>query len=154
MVVCALIPRFALVAALRARRELLGEPVALGPEPGGVASVGEVSPAAEAFGVITGMRVGEALARCPSLQLVPPDPEAVSWLWGDALDRLEGIGAAVESDRPGEGYFEADGLLGLHDGRIEAVMAAARRALAQGGLAGVRMGASTWSGAVGSLCQQ
>ena len=143
MVVCVLIPRFALVAALRARRDLLGEPVALGPEPGGPAIVGEVAPAAEAFGVTPGMRMGEALARCPSLQLVPPDPEAVTWLWGDALDRLEGIGAAMESDCPGEGYFEADGLLGIHDGRVEAVMAAARRALSEGGVSGVRVAAST-----------
>lgn len=143
MVVCVLIPRFALVAALRARRELLGEPVALGPEPGGPAIVGEVAPAAEAFGVAPGMRMGEALARCPSLQLVPPDPEAVTWLWGDALDRLEGMGAAMESDHPGEGYFEAEGLLRLHDDRVEAVMAAARRALAEGGISGVRIAAST-----------
>src|SRR5215210_8056393 len=135
VVVCTLIPRFPLVAALDGRRELLVEPVALGPEPGRPAFVGEVSPAAEAFGVTSGMRVGEALARCPSLQLVPPEPDAVSWLWRDVLDRLEGIGAAVESDRPGEGYFEASGLLGLYGDRVEAVMAVARRALAAGGMA-------------------
>ncbi|MDP8943692.1 MAG: hypothetical protein M3N16_06185, partial [Actinomycetota bacterium] len=69
MVVCVLVPRFALQAALRAREEgaavLFSEPVALAPEPGGAQVVGDVSPAAEAVGVVAGMRAGEALARCP-----------------------------------------------------------------------------------------
>src|SRR4051812_17174283 len=110
MVVCILFPRFALVAALGDRRALLSEPIALAPEPGRPQQVGEVSAAAEAFGVTTGMRVGEALARCPELRLVPPDPEGVRTLWGRVLDRLEGIGAAVESDSAGVAYFEAGGL--------------------------------------------
>ena len=63
--------------------------------------MGEVSAAAEAFGVARGMRLGEALARCPELRLVPPDPERVRALWEAVLDRLERIGAAVESDRAG-----------------------------------------------------
>ena len=143
MVVCVLVSRFPLAAALGERRELLGSPVALAPEPGGPAVLGEVAPAAEAFGVAAGMRLGEALARCPELRLVPPDPEAVSLSWGDALDRLESMGAAVESDLPGEAYFEADGLLGLHQD-VEGVMAAARRALAGGALVtGTGLGASS-----------
>src|SRR4051812_29176931 len=81
MVVCVLFSRFALVAALEGRRELMGEPVALAPEAGRRQVVGEVSPAAEAFGVVPGMRVGEALARCPELRLVPPDPDGVRALW-------------------------------------------------------------------------
>ncbi len=47
-------------------------PAALAPEPGGLQQVGEVSLAAEAFGVFAGMRLGEALSRCPRLVLVPP----------------------------------------------------------------------------------
>src|SRR6476646_4025708 len=85
MVVCILFSRFALVAALEGRRELMGEPVALAPEAGRRQVVGEVSPAAEAFGVVPGMRVGEALARCPELRLVPPDPDGVRTLWRRAL---------------------------------------------------------------------
>ena len=75
--------------------------------------VGEASGPAEAFGVRAGMRLGEALARCPDLALVPPDPERAEAAWEDALRRLEGIGAEVESERPGEAFFEADGLRGL-----------------------------------------
>jgi protein ImuB len=129
---CALIPRFALVAALGERAGMLGRPVALAPEPGGPQVVGEVSGAAEAFGIHGGMRLGEALARCPSLALVPPDPERAAEAWEEALGRLEGIGAAVESDRPGEALFELDGLRPLWGG-IEQVLRRARRALAGGG---------------------
>src|SRR4051794_35626710 len=99
VVVCLLLPRFALRAALVERRSLVGEPVALAPEPGGRQVVGEASGAAEALGVTAGMRVGEALAHCPELRLIPPDPEGERALWGRVLDRLEGIGASVESDR-------------------------------------------------------
>src|SRR3954464_4056787 len=116
MVICVLFSRFALTAALDERRELMGEPVALAPEAGRRQVVGEVSPAAEAFGVVPGMRTGEALARCPELRLVPPDPDGVRSLWRRALDRLERIGAACESDREGEAFFEADGLRGIHGG--------------------------------------
>ncbi|MEA2451077.1 MAG: protein ImuB [Thermoleophilaceae bacterium] len=127
MVVCVLVSRFALVAALEGRRELMGEPVALAPEPGRRQVIGEVSPAAEAFGVAAGMRVGEALARCPELRLVPPDPDGVRTLWRRTLDRLERIGAACESDHAGEAFFDADGLRGIHGG-LDGVLDAARRA--------------------------
>jgi len=73
--------------------------------------------------------VGEALARCPELRLVPPDPDTVRVRWSGVLDRLERIGAAPESDRAGEVHFEADGLHGIHGGHLEGVLTAARRAL-------------------------
>jgi protein ImuB len=129
MIACALYLRFALLAALEGRRELLGEPVALAPEPGGRQLVGEVSAAAEAFGVVAGMRVGEALARCPELRLVPPDPDGVRSAWGRVLDRLGGIGARSESDAAGVAFFGVDGLRRIHGGRVEDVLAAARGAL-------------------------
>ncbi len=83
------------------------------------------------------MRLGEALARCPRLKLVPPDPAGVADAWERLLVRLESIGAGVEPERPGLVCFEADGLLRLHGGlpglretdRVRGVLAAARRAL-------------------------
>lgn len=138
MIVCVLIPRLALTTAVGQRRELLQGPTALAPEPGASQQVGEVSPAAEAFGVHPGMRLGEALARCPQLALVPPDPAGVADHWERLLVRLESIGAAVEPERPGVACFDARGLLRLHGGRaptgregdqLAAVLAAARRAL-------------------------
>jgi protein ImuB len=140
MVVCVLFSRFALVAALGDRRELMGEPVALAPEAGRRQVIGEVSPAAEAFGVVPGMRVGEALARCPELRLVPPDPDGVRTLWRRALERLERIGAACESDREGEAFFEADGLRGIHGGALDGVLDAARAAVGRGARIGCAPG--------------
>ena len=129
MIACALYPRFTLLAALGGSAELLGRPAALAPEPGGRQLIGEVSAAAEAFGVSAGMRVGEALARCPDLRLVPPDPDGVRSAWGRVLDRLGGIGAECESDRAGVAFFDVDGLRGIHGGRFEGVLSAARGAL-------------------------
>jgi protein ImuB len=140
MIVCILFSRFALVAALEGRRELMGEPVALAPEAGRRQVVGEVSPAAEAFGVVPGMRTGEALARCPELRLVPPDPDGVRSLWRKALDRLERIGAACESDREGEAFFAADGLRGIHGGSLDGVLLAARQAVGRGARIGCAPG--------------
>lgn len=102
--------------------------MALAPEPGGPQVVGEASGPAEAFGVRAGMRLGEALARCPGLILVPPDPERAETAWEDAIRRLEGIGAAVEPGRPGEAFFEAGGLLGLY-GSIGGTLRGAREAI-------------------------
>ena len=128
MIVCVLFPRFALTTALGDRGEMLQNPIALAPEPGGAQQVGEVSLAAEAFGVQPGMRLGEALARCPQLTLVAPDPAGVADLWERLLVRLESIGAAVEPEQPGLVCFDAHGLLRMHRG-IDGVLGAARRVL-------------------------
>ncbi len=127
-IVCVLLPRFQLMIAAGDRNELLQVPAALAPEPGGVQVVGEVSLPAEAFGVHPGMRLGEALARCPRLTLVPPDPAGVADQWERLLVRLESIGAAIEPERAGLGCFDARGLERLYGG-IEGVLAATRRAL-------------------------
>src|SRR5580693_10351908 len=116
MIVCVLFPRFQLSIAAGDRTELLQTPAALAPDLGGVQSVGEVSLSAEAFGVHPGMRLGEALARCPRLELIPPDPAGVADAWERLLVRLESMGAAVEPERPGLVCFDACGLLKLHGG--------------------------------------
>ena len=151
MVVCVLIPRFSLLAALGDRRALLSEPVALAPEAGGDQAVGEVSAPAEAFGVAAGMRMGEALTRCPGLRLVPPDPEGVRLLWHEVLDRIERMGGAPESERAGAAFFEAGGLQGIHGGDLPGVLSATRRVLGRS----ARLGAapsrfSSYCAALGS----
>ena len=115
-VVCVLLPRFELLSALGERRELLRRPAALAPEPGAAQLVGEPSAPAEGLGVRAGMRLGEAISRCPELVLVPPDPERADRDWEAVIRRLEGIGAEVEPGRPGEAFFEAGGLGGLWGG--------------------------------------
>lgn len=136
-VVYVLLPRFELVVAVGGREELLRTPAALAPEPGREARVGETSPTAEAFGVRAGTPLGEALARCPSLTLVPADPAGVTDRWERLLVRLESIGAEVEPERPGLACFAARGLLRLHGGSLERVLAATRIALRQPARLGV-----------------
>src|SRR3954471_6072407 len=129
MVVCILLPRFELAVAAGGREALASGPIALAPEIGREALIGETSAAAEAYGVRAGLRLGEGLARCPRLRLVTPDPAGVADAWERVVGALEGIGAAVESDQPGIAWFEEQGLRGLHGGSVESVITAARRAL-------------------------
>ena len=105
MVACVLIPRLALSSALSDRRAMVGRPMALAPEPGGPQVVGEVSGAAETFGVRPGMRLAEALGRCPALVLVAPDPVRAENVWEETIGRLERIGAAVEPAAPRRGVL-------------------------------------------------
>ncbi len=134
MIVCMYIPRFELAVTAGegskiAQQTLAGRALAVAPLVGGEQRVGEVSGAAEARGVARGMVLGEALARCPDLVLVPGDPVLVAEAWETAMRALESIGAAVEPARPGLAYFESDGLRGIH-GPVVATIAAASRALA------------------------
>ena len=129
MIVCVHIPRFELAVAAGGRQVLAAGPVALAPEHGREQLIGEASAAAEAHGVKAGVRLGEALARCPTLQLVTPDPAKVADEWERLQIALENVGAAIESDRPGLAFFDAHGLRNLHGGSVEGVIAAARRAL-------------------------
>lgn len=133
MVVCVYLPRFELTAAAGegstlAQQALAGRALAVAPSTGAEQRVGEVSGAAEAVGVRCGMALGEALARCPELVLVPADPVRAAEVWEGALLALESIGAAVEPARAGLAYFETDGLRGMHGGDGAAI-AVARRAL-------------------------
>jgi protein ImuB len=136
MVICAHIPRFALTVAAGGTRTLAGRALALAPMAGAELRLGEVSGAAEAFGVSAGMALGEALVRCPELELVPADPLAVAEEWEEVVCALEGIGASVEPAREGLAYFEADGLRGLH-GSDAHTISATRRALARPARIGV-----------------
>lgn len=129
MIVCVLIPRFELAVAAGGREALAAGPVALAPEAGSEQRIGQSSAAAEAFGVHAGLRLGEALARCPGLRLVAPDPVGVADEWDRLLGALEGIGAAVEPGPPGSAWFDARGLETLHGG-LEGVIKSTRRALA------------------------
>jgi hypothetical protein len=67
-----------------------------------------------------------------------PNPVAAAEATEAMVRRLEGLGAAVESERPGEAFFAIDGLRGIHGGDSAGVLAAARGAL--GGGAALRIG--------------
>src|ERR1700751_4487223 len=145
MVACVQMPRFELVAAAEgssvARRAVAGGALAVAPPvsaDGAAAAgrLGEVWGAAEARGVARGMLLGEALARCPDLILLPGNPVRVGEIWEASLLALESIGAAVEPARPGLAYFETDGRAGLH-GTLEGTIASARGALGRPARVGV-----------------
>jgi len=126
MVACILIPGFELRAALRERPRLATRAAALAPLPGSDPLVGCVTSAAEAAGVRPGMRLGEALGMCPSLELVEHDPAEAGQAWEGVVRRLEDEGFAVEPAGIGCLYFETRGVERLYGG----VAGALERALA------------------------
>lgn len=138
MIACLLIPGFELRAALRTRPRLALVPAALAPEAGEEPLLGPVTVAAEAAGVKPAMRLGEALATCPSLALVERDPAAVEREWEGVLRRLEDAGFAVDPVEHGVVVFETRGVERLYGG----VQPALVRALAAVG--------STWDPRIGA----
>ena len=129
MVAALVIPAFDLRAALRLRPGLQTAPAALAPLPGTEALVGSVTAAAEAAGVRPGMRLGEALATCPQLQLVEQDPATAEQAWEEILRRLEDAGFDVEPAEAGTVFFETNGVERLYGGLEPAL----KRALAAAG---------------------
>jgi protein ImuB len=125
MIACLSIPGFELKAALRKQPARSLRPAALAPEAGGEALLGPVTAAAEAAGVVPRMRLGEALATCPQLVLVDPDPAAAEQAWEEIVCSLEDAGFAVEPAALGTAYFETRGVERLYGGLEPAL----RRAL-------------------------
>ena len=116
MIACLSIPGFELKAALRARPAVSLRPAALAPEAGGEPLIGPVTAAAEAAGVLPRMRLGEALATCPQLVLVEPDPGAAELAWEEIVRALEDAGFSVEPAALGTAYFETRGVERLYGG--------------------------------------
>ena len=125
MIVCVLLPRFELAVAAGGREALAAGPLALAPETGREPLIGETSAAAEAYGVRAGLRLGEALARCPTLRLVAPDPAGVADAWERVVTRAGGHRrrrrVRPARHRPGS---RSAGLRRLHGGSVEGVIAA------------------------------
>lgn len=140
MIACLSIPGFELRAALRKTPSLALRPAALAPEAGAEPLLGPVTAAAEAAGVRPGMRLGEALATCPGLVLVDPDPAGAEQAWEEVVRALEDAGFAVEPAALGVAYFDTRGVERLYGGLEPAL----RRALAAVGPAwDARIGASS-----------
>src|SRR5436305_6144243 len=142
MIACVLIPGFPLRAALEARPSLALRPAALAPIEGTEPLIGPITAAAEAAGVRPGMRMGEALATCPSLVLVEQDPAHAEQDWEEVLRRVEDAGFAVEPAEPGCVYFETSGIERLYGGLERAL----RQALAAVG--------SAWDARVGAAARR
>src|SRR4051812_40287489 len=84
------------------------------------------------------MRLGEALATCPGLVLVEPDPAAAEQAWEEIVRSLEDAGFAVEPSTVGVAYFETRGVERLYGGLEPAL----QRALAAVG--------SAWDARIGA----
>ena len=138
MIAAVVIPAFDLRAALRLQPRLQAQAAALAPLPGTEPLIGSVTGVAEAKGVRPGMRLGEALAMCPGLELVEQDPATAEQAWEEILRRLEDAGFAVESAEPGTVFFESKGVERLYGGLEPAL----KRALAAVG--------SVWEPRVGA----
>src|SRR5436305_8650160 len=126
MLAAVVIPAFDLRAALRHRPRLQGMPAALAPLPGTEPLLGSVTGAAEAQGVRPGLRLGEALATCPALELVEQDPATVEQACEEILRRLEDAGFQVEPADAGTVYFETRGVERLYGGLEPALKRALR----------------------------
>ena len=129
MIACLAIPGFELRAALRSRPSLALRSAALAPPDGAEPLIGPVTAAADQAGVKPGMRMGEALATCPKLVLVEPDPAGAERDWEEIVRRLEDSGFAVESAALGTAYFDTRGVERLYGGLEPAL----KRALASVG---------------------
>src|SRR2546423_2929437 len=116
MIACLPIPGLELRAALRRTPSLALRPSALAPEPQGEPLIGPVTAAAEAAGVQPGMRLGEALATCPSLALVEPDVAGAELAWEEIVHALEDAGFSVDPAALGVAYFETRGVERLYGG--------------------------------------
>lgn len=138
MIACLAIPGFELRAALRKRPSLELQPAALAPPEGAEPLIGPVTVAAHQAGVRPGQRMGEALATCPKLVLVEPDPAGAERDWEDIIRGLEDNGFAVESTALGTAYFDTRGVERLYGGLEPAL----KRALAAVG--------SHWDARVGA----
>jgi protein ImuB len=121
VIACLLIPGFELRAALLDRPRLALRPAALAPVEGTEPLLGPVTAVAAAAGIRPGMRLGEALATCPSLVLVEQDPARAEQAWEGVLRRLEDAGFAVEPAEPGCVYFETRGVERLYGGLEKAL---------------------------------
>jgi protein ImuB len=139
LIACLSIPGFELKAAMRRQPALATKPAALAPEPGGEPQIGPVNASAELAGVRPGMRLGEALATCPGLVLVEPDPAAAEQAWEEIVCGLEDAGFAVEPAAGGVAYFETRGVERLYGGLDSALQ---RALTAVGGAWDARIGAA------------
>jgi protein ImuB len=116
VIACILIDGFELRAALLGRPALMLRPAALSPVAGEEPLLGPVTAVAEAAGVRSGMRMGEALATCPALVLVDRDPARAEQEWEALLRRLEDVGLSIEPSERGTVYFDTRGVERLYGG--------------------------------------
>jgi protein ImuB len=94
-------PEFHLQAALRHRTELADQPVALLESDGTKPRLGQLNLQARKFQLLQGMTLTQAMARCPHLRLLSPDPGQESSAQDTLLQRAETLSPFLEATAPG-----------------------------------------------------
>jgi nucleotidyltransferase/DNA polymerase involved in DNA repair len=104
-IACVSIPRFAVEAERRRRKDIGSRLVLIGE-----ATVYDYSLGAEASNVKRGMRMSEAIGLCHRAVVLPPDLPHYQRLFGQALDFLEELSPQVEPGETGLAYLSLRGL--------------------------------------------
>jgi nucleotidyltransferase/DNA polymerase involved in DNA repair len=109
-IACVSIPNFALRVEILQRPELDGQPLALRSAESQRPAIVDCSPEAIEQGVRPGMLPREALAICPHVVAVMPNPARDSAVFEGIIEALESLSPVVELDEPGRCYVDLTGL--------------------------------------------
>jgi nucleotidyltransferase/DNA polymerase involved in DNA repair len=109
-IACVSIPNFALRVELLHRPELDGQPLALRSAETQRPVIIDCTPEAIEQGVRPGMLPREALAMCPHVVTIMPNPARDSAVFEGIIDALEQLSPAVEPDETGRCYVDLTGL--------------------------------------------
>ncbi len=136
-IVCFGIPRLAVALAQLDDPTLRTRPVAVAFAHTSRAMIHEVSPEAEDAGVVPGLQTNQARRRCPTLQLVPPNPSRVSQAHHALMPFITPIAPIWESYRPGHFYLDLTGTTRLFGATCDTTMRLERDVSARLGLQAV-----------------
>jgi nucleotidyltransferase/DNA polymerase involved in DNA repair len=139
---CVWIPLFPLRCELVRRPDLWSKPTAL-LDPHNTKQIWQVSPLAHRQGVKPLATVSQAIALCPTLTLLEPDPVWYDERFAALLHQLYQVTPIVEPDaEPGRAYLGVEGLERLY-GPPERVIAAIAKAIDQWAIEGATCTAKT-----------
>ena len=113
-IACVHIPHFQATVALRRQPQLRGRPAVIVDHAAGTPRIVDATPAAA--GVVAGMTLTAALARCPEAIVLEADGPACRRVFQQLCRALQGVGDRVEAAEPGTAYVGLDGLAALHGG--------------------------------------
>ena len=113
-IACLYLPHFPATVALRRQPHLRARPVVIADHAKGPPGVVDATPAA--IGVIPGMPLATALARCPDATVLAVDAPACRRLFEQVGRALQDVSDRIEAAEPGTAYVGLDGLAALHGG--------------------------------------
>ena len=136
-IVCFGIPRFAVALARLDDPSLRTRPVAIACAHSSRTMIHDVSSEAEDAGVLPGLQLDQARRRCPSLQLVMPNPPRVAQAHQALLPFITPIAPVWESFRPGHFYLDLSGTTRLFGSTCDTTMRLERNVTSRLGLQAV-----------------